>query len=339
MGESLARFSLEEWQNLVDSQSDATPFHHQNWIKLIAEQYRLRIEIPALIQDGTVTALPFIETRSITGRRKLVSLPFTDCMRIITTDASKITTFLAALQEDSFCKGRPVLVKTDQALDCPLQPQVSFRHELPLVGSVDDIVAAYRPSLRRNLRHADCRSLRYERCHDVAALEDFYRLHTLTRRRLGVPVQPKAFFRRLLDRMIKPGLGAIGVVFDGRSAVAAAVLLELNGTVLYKYGASDPKALNLRPNDFLFDQAIRQAFDQGFRRFDFGVTAHSEAGLRRFKRKWGSTETTVSCYAVSGPIPVSVRDSRFLRLASTMIRKSPTFVCRALGGSFYKYSQ
>jgi CelD/BcsL family acetyltransferase involved in cellulose biosynthesis len=139
--------------------------------------------------------------------------------------------------------------------------------------------------------------------------------------------------------MIKPGLGAVGVVFDGCSAVAAAVLLELNGTVLYKYGASDPAALKLRPNDYLFDQAIRQAFQQGFHSFDFGVTAESEAGLRRFKKKWGSSETTVSCFAVSGPIPSFVRDSRFARLASTIIRRSPTFVCRALGESLYKYSQ
>lgn len=339
MSESLTRFSLEEWQGLVDSQSEVTPFHHRNWIELIAEQYRLRIEIPALIEDGTVTALPFIETRSITGHRKLVSLPFTDCMRIITTDASKIPTFLAALRKNSFSQGRPVLVKTDQALDCPSQPKAWFRHEVPLVGSVDDIVAAYTPALRRNLRRADSRSLRYERRNDAAALEDFYRLHILTRRRLGVPVQPKAFFRRLLDRMIRPGLGAIGVVFDGSSAVAAAVLLELNGTVLYKYGASDPSALNLRPNDYLIDQAIRQAFEQGFRRFDFGVTSRSEVGLRRFKRKWGANETTVSCFAVSGRVPVSVNDSLFVQLASAIIRKSPTFVCRALGESFYKYSQ
>ena len=119
MSDSLVRLSLGEWQDLVDSQSEVTPFHHRNWIELIAKQYRLRVEIPALIEDGAVTALPFVETRSITGHRKLVSLPFTDCIRIITTDVSKISTFLEALRDDSFSQGRPVLVKTDQALDCP----------------------------------------------------------------------------------------------------------------------------------------------------------------------------------------------------------------------------
>ena len=339
MSESLVRLSLEEWQDLVETQPDATPFHHRNWIELIAKQYRLRLEIPALIQGGTVTALPFAETRSITGHRRLVSLPFTDCMRIVTNDASKIPTFVEALRDDSFSQGRPVLVKTDQALDCPSQYKGWFRHEVSITGSIDDIVAAYTPALRRNLRRADEQSLRYERRNDASALEEFYRLHVLTRRRLGVPVQPKTYFRRLLDRMIRPGLGAIGVVFHGSAAVAAAVLLEVNGTVLYKYGASDPSALKLRPNDYLFDRAIRQAFELGFGRFDFGVTAESEEGLRRFKRKWGARETAVSLIAVSGRLPGFVKDTLSFQLASAMIRKSPTFVCRALGATLYKYSQ
>ena len=339
MNDRLARISVEEWQELVASHPEATPFHHRNWIELIAEQYKLRIEIPALIEDGTVTALPFIETRSLTGRRKLVSLPFTDCMRILGTDDSKIASFVAALQRESFGQGRTVLVKTDQELECPSQPAPGFRHEVSLLESVDNIVAAYPPALRRNLRHAGSRSLRYERRIDAEALEDFYRLHVLTRRKLGVPVQPKAYFRRLLDKIIKPGLGTLGVVLDRDSVIAAAVLLEYNGTVLYKYGASDPSTLNYRPNDYLFDQAIRQAHEQGFRRFDFGVTSQSEEGLRRFKRKWGANETAVACYAVSGQVPDSVNDSLFVRLASAMIRRSPTFVCRVLGESLYKYSQ
>jgi len=335
----LSEMTLDAWQSYIESHPDATPFHHRNWIELLVKQYGFRLTIPALIDGDVVAALPFLETRNLKGRRKLIALPFSDCMRVIATDESAIEPFVAAVADDSFHRGRPVVAKTDQSLMTGAQSGDWFRHELELTDSPETVAAGYPSSLRRNLRRAKKHGLRFVRRTDADAMDAFYHLHLLTRRKLGVPVQPKSYFRRFVEHVLEPGLGSIGLVFDGEAAVAAAVFLEFNETIVYKYGASHPDALEVRPNEHLFHHAIRQAGEQGFRRFDFGVTHRRDEGLCRFKRKWGAREIEVFYTSIAGAPQEAPDDSLAVRIASMAIRRSPTFVCRALGELFYKYSQ
>ena len=79
-----------------------------------------------------------------------------------------------------------------------------------------------------------------------------YGLHVNSRRRLGLPVQPRRFFRLLWSRMIQPDLGRVLLVDVGTDTVAGAVFLTWNRTVVYKYGASDPRYWAVRPNNLLF---------------------------------------------------------------------------------------
>jgi hypothetical protein len=85
--------------------------------------------------------------------------------------------------------------------------------------------------------------------------------------------------------------------------------------------------------------AIRIASEEGYRIFDFGITDRQQDGLRRFKSKWGATESDVHYSYVLGQPEEHGSSSRAVRLAGEVIKRSPTFVCRALGKAFYKYSQ
>ena len=70
-------------------------------------------------------------------------------------------------------------------------------------------------------------------------LEVFYRQHVTTRRRLGVPVQPRRFFEVLARDYIEPGLGFVVIASLGDTPVASAVFLAWNRRIEYKYSASD----------------------------------------------------------------------------------------------------
>ena len=118
----------------------------------------------------------------------------------------------------------------------------------------------------------------------------FYELHTLTRRRHGVPVQPRRFFESMWRRIVEPGLGFVLVAeVDGRPA-GAAVFLAWNGTVIYKYSAAVPELSRFRPTNVILWHAIRWACEHGYRRFDFGRMDLDNEGLRSFKRGWGTEE-------------------------------------------------
>ena len=60
---------------------------------------------------------------------------------------------------------------------------------------------------------------------DSEALDAFYRLHLLTRRRLGVPIQPRKFFRGVQRWLIANGLAFVGLVKKQDAIIAAGVFL------------------------------------------------------------------------------------------------------------------
>ena len=129
--------------------------------------------------------------------------------------------------------------------------------------------------------------------------ETFYGLHLQTRRRLGVPSQPKRFFRLLWRRVLEPGGGFALIVRRGQLAVAAGIFLVGRGVTIYKYGASDARYQADCPNDLLMSSAIREACRDGSRIFDFGRSELTATGLRAFKSGWGAAEEPL-VYATIG---------------------------------------
>jgi len=173
-------------------------------------------------------------------------------------------------------------------------------------------------------------------------VDTFYALHVQTRRRLGVPVQPRRFFRALGERIIEPGLGFVMIASHGRQPLAAAVFLNWNRTVVYKYGASDSNAWRLRPNHLLFWEAIRWSAENGYQTFDFGRSEAAQQGLREFKSGWGTEEVPLTYSMIRDRTNVSADTSRVAGWTSAaggaVIRRSPAWVARLLGEVLYKYA-
>ena len=104
--------------------------------------------------------------------------------------------------------------------------QPALLHDLPLTADPERVAASFRASVRRNIRTAEkgpavVRLASSES--DVA--EAFYGFHVNSRRRLGLPVQPRRFFRLLWSRMIQPDLGRVLPVDADTDTVAGAVFL------------------------------------------------------------------------------------------------------------------
>jgi lipid II:glycine glycyltransferase (peptidoglycan interpeptide bridge formation enzyme) len=172
--------------------------------------------------------------------------------------------------------------------------------------------------------------------HDL--VDTFYRLHLQTRRRQGVPVQPRRFFRLLWENAIATGLGSVLIVEASAQPIAAAVFLSWNDTVIYKFGASDMSSRSLRPNHLLFWHAIRTACEQGFRWFDFGRTDLGQEGLRNFKLSWGAVEEPLVYGTLGGKLgAVPSADGTAGRMLEPVIRHGPLLLCRALGETLYRY--
>ena len=163
------------------------------------------------------------------------------------------------------------IVSVDKPVDGLENESHNVRHELRTDRSMAEIESSFASPIKRNLRKAKRLQLEFEKRDDDEAVEIFYRLHVLTRQKLGVPVQSKSYFRNLNNKLIKTRLGCIGVVSKDNAPIAAVVLLGFNGRLTYKYAASDPSKLEHRPNDWLVYNSIRIASEEGYRFFDFGI--------------------------------------------------------------------
>ncbi len=210
-----------------------------------------------------------------------------------------------------------------------------LQHRLALAGGPDAILRDARSQVRRGVAKARRAGLVVERDTGRAGLEAFYGLHLRTRRRQGVPTQPKRFIAGF-ERLFAQGLGFVLLVRHAGRAVAAALFLRCGGTLTYKYGASDERFLALRPNNLLFAEAIRLGCDDGLDTLDFGRTDLDNPGLAAFKRSWGAVEEPLA-YTYLAARPPRSGTGAASRLLAAAIRRGPPVMGRAIGTALYRH--
>ena len=330
------------WATFVESHADASPFHHPSWARLLAECYGFdAFAVAEFDGDVVVAGAPMLEVSGHRRRRRWVSLPFTDYCPPLRGRSDSFE-FVRALER--------LRVQADVArleFRGPIEgpgtraETVAYRHVLPLDPDFDRLFGTFQKSrVQRGIRQAErfvasgaLAVKRADRESDLA--EVFYDLHLSTRRRLGVPVQPRRFFRLLWKRMLEPGFGfALLAQSEGRS-VAGAVFLFHGRTMVYKFGASERNAQRLRPNHLLMSSAIREACERGLDVFDFGRTDLNGDSLREFKLGWGTTEEPL-VYSHVGAESDRRGTGRAAAALAPLIRRSPPLVCRTIGELFYK---
>ena len=342
--ERLLRLELDDsrWEGLRARHPDATPFHQPAWAAFLAECYGFRPFVAAVARpDGELAAaVPVLETRlPLVGRPSWIALPFTDVCPPLSTDdhglPALVDQFAAAGRQDGI---RRIEIRAAvRASQAHVTPE-AVEHVLELDDDPEALRRTFRSSVRQGIRNAERAGLvvrRGARREDLTHV--FYDLHVSTRRRLGVPVQRRRFFELLWDRLLAPGGGYVLVVELEGEPIAAAVFLVDDRTTIYKYGASDHRHLKTRPNHALFWEAITDACARGHRRFDFGRSDFDGEGLRRFKSSWGAQERELSYTTIgSAAAPHEEGEDRLSALAATVIRRSPSFVCRG-AGLFYRF--
>jgi CelD/BcsL family acetyltransferase involved in cellulose biosynthesis len=330
------------WLAVVESSPSAGIFHHPRWLELLRSQYGYEIWACCVgTGTGIDAGLPIARVESrLTGRR-LVALPFSDvCEPVLGSHAPAGTSgdLALALAAEAGRSALDLTVHSGLGELPGAQLRTGFvRHVMPLGSDLTEVEGRFAKSqIRRGIKKSRREGLRCERRMDVDALNAFYALHLRTRRKQGVPTQPKRFIRRFKE-LFDAGLGFVGLVHDDGRPVAAGVFLTFKGTVTYKYGASDPRSLAKRPNNLLFADVIRWSCEDGFHSLDFGRTDLENEGLRSFKRAWGAEEIELSYTYLSERAPAE-RKTVPERIMARTIRRSPPFVSRLIGEALYRHA-
>jgi Acetyltransferase (GNAT) domain len=330
------------WERDVLSHAASSLFHRTAWANVLSRTYGHEPTYLYLSRDRKVVGLvPMMEIVSpFTGRRG-VSLPFSDFCSPLWVGDRKPDTLMDALSELGRQRGwRYFELRGGKEMlpESAIAAERYYGHKLDLTVGVNVLFGRFRGSVRRAIRRAEKSGLAVVASKTWEAMKDFYRLHVLTRRRHGLPPQPLSFFRNIHEEVIKNDLGFVVLARIGQRPIAAAVFFHSGQEALYKFGASDKRPQQLRGNNLVMWEGIKQLAERGLKTLYFGRTAINDEGLRRFKLSWGSEENLVEYFRFAlGHGAWEVTGPNGLGFYHQLFRRLPLLVNRVAGTLMYSH--
>lgn len=280
------------WAELVTSRP-STIFHSPDWMRAIQKTYGFNPEAAVIEQDGTPLAgLPWLQFSDFVGDRR-ISLAFSDfCDPLFTTPDQART-----LAEAAFGNG-------DQPWNLRARvsnlPDVAFPvigigeykwHGVDLTPDEDALWKRMASMTQRGVKKAKREGVEIRIAQDKSELREWFLLHMrLRREKHELLAQPYSFFENIWDAFVEKGQGFLmNAIFDGK-IIGGTLYLNWQDTCYYKFNASDPDYLQVRPNNLLMWQGMLTAKERGFRMLDFGRSSADQDGLVTYKRSFGSNE-------------------------------------------------
>lgn len=336
------------WSRFLERRPDASVFHSVPWLEALRKTYGYQpigyssARPGEELQDGIAACL--VESW-LTGRR-LVSMPFSDHCEPLVNDRENAEALFDNLREDSILKRckyvevRPLEGLNDAAKQFQLIDPY-YLHVLDLSPSIDEIFRVFhKDCVQRKIKRATRERLVYSEGRSEQLLSQFYHLLLLTRRRHQVPPQPLAWYHNLISCFGEDL--KIRIAYKEKTPVASILTLQHKGTLMFKYGCSDPAWHNLGGMHLLFWKSIEEAKERGLQAFDLGRSKTTNTGLVTFKERWGARRSSLNYYKYSAsnsnPAWIDIDNSGLaMRFARHLFSHAPPMLLSAAGNLCYRH--
>ena len=329
------------WDRGLSKFREANCFHSSGWLRVLHDTYGFVPSGLAMTRGSAVTALlTVMEVASpVTGRRG-ISLPFTDCCPVLGDSGEDGTPLLAAATGLAAERDwRYLELRGDDLVPAGTIASIRYlAHRLDLTSGERALWEGISPAARRAVKRAKAGGVTVSAEGDVAAIREFYRLHCLTRKRLGVPPQPLAFFENIRRHLVGRGLATVFLASHRGKTIAAAIHFHFQGNVMFKFGASEVTYQHLRANNLVMWEAIRRFAAAGAREMHLGRNEPGNLGLSRYKLGWGATESELEYHRFSPAGNAFVGGSNPQQAWHRRVfRHVPVPVARLIGGALYPH--
>ena len=330
-----------DWDNLLLTNENYSFFQTALWARVLVDTYNYNPYYFVVIEDDKLKfLLPSMEVKSFLSHTRMVSLPFSDFCDPVTNESNNFDGFFRYLVDYAktihwnsieFRGGAKLFDTTQQYMQ-------AIGHSLTLTPDTVSIFKKFHLNTRRNIKKARRENVQVEMFHDFNAIEKFYKLQCVTRKRLGIPPQPFTFYKNIFHNVIEQNAGFIMLASHEDKVFAGALFFHLGNKALFKYGASDMKFKQLRGNNLIMWEAIRWYANNGYTNFNFGRTDLDGQGLRRFKLGWGCDEEKLNYYKFKLSEDCFIEsDHRKYVFIHNVFKKLPTPVLRMIGAIVYKH--
>lgn len=334
--------AVEIWDKFVHNHPEGTPSHLSGWLKCTAETYGFRPSLACFYGQGRSLegVFPFFVINSVVHKKRLLSLPFSDFggpLQMAQADNAAMDRIV-----DSYCaKQYRIEIRGTCTNSKFIRNDYYKRHVCSLDGDIEKIRSNInKRTIQRSIRKAEDAGTVIKRVTDVQGMEAFIRLNRLTRKKHGVPSQPRKWFNQLQKHVIESGNGFIMVAELNKRIVGASIILISGKTIHYKYNASDPEVMHqVSPNHLIVWETIKWGVANGFRALDFGRTAPDNEGLIRYKEMWGTKTVELPYYYYPEVQGISSlrENSLVYQMYSRLWRCLPDCLSEPVSDLIYKY--
>ncbi len=343
----IGQVGAEAWDGFVEQHALGNLYHWSKWHEVIEKTYGYKGSY-CTVEDGNhiVAALPFVLVHNLLSRRRLVSYPFSDTCDPLVDDGEQMEVLIGAIEQYREDRGvRSAEIRTYRlSRKVPGFALDGLPRYCNFVLRMDDTPQNIFRSFHKNCIQRGIRKARYYRIEIVEGktfddMRVFYDLHIGTRKRHGTPPQPLRFFRNLWSTLYPSGRLSVLLAWAKGIPLAGAVTLKFKDTVYYKFAAAEKRYMIKRPNHLLLWKIIEDAVAEGYRYLDLGRTFIEDAGLMRWKARWGAFPKRLEYLN-----PIDCVESRLTQqgnrtnmLLSEIVKRMPCSAVRLSGELFYRY--
>jgi hypothetical protein len=332
--------TYQGWDQLLLTNHQSTFFHTAHWARVLHESYNYKPLYFTLIENSKLKILlPVMEINSFLTGKRGVSLPFTDACPPIAHQNRQFKELLQHVCEHGKKAGWRHIELRGAHKELNPSPFYSthYSHLLELDQDHDKIFSSFKSNVRRNIKRAQKERLQVTHSNTWKAVTAFCRLNCMTRKQHGLPPQPLSFFKNVFKHIISAGNGFVALAVHQKKPVAAAVFFHHGNQGMYKYGASDPKYRNLRPNNLIMWEAIRWYCRNRYKTLCLGRTEPENKGLLQFKRAWGTIENPMHYYRYDLIRNCFVSKRAGLKSSYNVFKHIPVPILRFTGNILYRH--
>lgn len=315
-------------------------FHTAEWCLVLKSAYNYRPVYQVATEDSHIKMLlPIFEIRSFLTGNRAVSLPFSDFCFPLSDREELLHEAARSLVELGRKSGWKYIELRGHSLLPGAKPcQNFFHHQLDLEPPEEKIWKSLKETNRRNIKKATNSGLKIKFDRTVDGLDEFYRLHLLTRKRHGLPAQPRSFFRKIQENIIARNLGIVVLTSWKNQPVAGAIYFYFNNRAIFKYGASNARFHHLRPNNLVMWEAILWLKENDCRTLSLGRTDSHDRGLLSYKQQWSGYESVLnySRYYFDGQTGKSYQIQE-PRWSGRFLKRMPLWMIEILGRIIYRH--
>lgn len=277
----------ERWDRFVADDDRCVNYHRWSWKRVIEQAFGWSTSYLMAEEDGRILGiLPLVWLRSRLFGSLLCSLPYFSEAGLVANTAEAREGLLAeAIRRAQNLKVDYIELRhrTESLLTWRAKTN-KVTLECDISSDVEENMSRLPTKMRTNVRRSLKLGLDAE-FGEAELLADFYDVFSFKMRELGTPPYGRGFFEAILEKF--PGESFICLVRHERKPIAAGFLTGHGSRMEANWSAALPKAMNLRPNMFLFWQMLCFAGQKGYRIFDFGRSSIG-SGTYEFKQQWNT---------------------------------------------------